>query len=45
MNFIIKLLKSKNLITEILYDLIMVIINKLTRNVHFILFKKTFNTK
>ena len=36
MDFIIKLKKSKDSITIILYDLIMVVVNKLIKCIHFI---------
>ena len=45
MDFITKLPKSKNLTTKILYNSIMVVVNKLTKYTHFIPFKETFNTK
>ena len=45
MNFIIKLFKSKDLVVEILYNLIMVIIDKLIKHVHFIPFKKKFDVE
>ena len=44
-DFIIKLLKSKDLITKIFYNLIMIVINKLTKYIHFISFKETFDAK
>ena len=40
MDFIIKLLKSKNSTTKMIYDLIIIVINKLLKYIHFILFKK-----
>ena len=45
MDFIIKLLKSKDLLTKILYNLVIMIINKLIEDIHFVLFKKKFNAK
>ena len=45
MDFITKLLKSKDPTIKIFYNLIMVIINRLMKYFHFIFFKKIFNTK
>ena len=45
MDFITKLLKSKNLITRVFYDLIIVVVDKLTKYFHFIFFKETFDTE
>ena len=45
MNFIMKLSKSKNEITEINYDNILIIVNKFLKYAHFIVFKKTYNAK
>ena len=45
MDFIMKLPKSKDFTTRILYNSIMVVVNKLTKYIHFISFKETFNTK
>ena len=45
MYFIILLLKSKNPTTKILYDSIIVVINKFKKYIYFILFKKTFDTE
>ena len=42
MDFIIKLLKSKDLTTKIFYDLIILIMDKLTKHCHFISFKEIF---
>ena len=45
MDFIIKLLKSKNSTLKILYDSIMIVIDKLTKYIHFIPFKEIFIAK
>ena len=45
MDFIIKLLKSKDSTTKIFYNLIIIIINRLTKYFHFIFFKKTFDAE
>ena len=45
MDFIIKLLKSKNSMIKTLYGSIIIVIDKLTKYIHFILFKTNFNTK
>ena len=45
MNFIIELFKFKYVTTETLYNLIMVIVNKLTNYVYFISFKKDFDVQ
>ena len=45
MDFIMKLLKSKDLITKVFYDSIMVVIDKLMKYTHFILFEKNFDAK
>ena len=45
MNFIIKLLKSKNSTNEKTYDAILVMINRLIKYCHIIFFKKTYNAK
>ena len=45
MNFIIKLLKSKDSTTKIMYNSIMVVINKLIKHVCFINFKEIFDAK
>ena len=39
-DFITRLSKSKNFILEFLYESIMVVINELTKYIHFISFKK-----
>ena len=45
MDFIIKFLKSKDPTTEILYNLIIIVINKFTKYVYFISFKEIFTAK
>ena len=45
MNFIIKLLKSKDLIITEVYDAIIVIVNRLTKYVIILPFKEKYNTK
>ena len=45
MDFITKLPKSKNEATGIIYDNILIIVNKLSKYAHFIIFKKTYNAK
>ena len=45
MDFITKLPKSKDLTTRVLYNSIMVVINRLTKYLHFIAFKETFNAE
>ena len=45
MNFITKLFKSKDSTTQKIYDFIMIMINRLTKNVHMIAFKKSYLTK
>ena len=45
MDFITKLLKSKNPTIRIFYDLIIVVMNKLTKYFHFIFFKETFDAE
>ena len=45
MDFITKLLKSKDFTMEILYDLMIIVINRLTKYVHFVFFKEIFNIK
>ena len=45
MNFIIKLLKSKNSTNEKTYDVILVMINRLIKYCHIIFFKKIYNVK
>jgi hypothetical protein len=44
MNFIIKLLKSKNLTTEIKYNLILTVIKRITKYKYFILYNKVMTT-
>ena len=45
MDFIIRLLKSKNPTIKFLYEFIIIMINKLTKYIHFILFKEIFDAK
>ena len=45
MNFITKLPRSKNEIIGIIYDNILIIVNKFSKYAHFIAFKKTYNAK
>ena len=45
MNFIIKLSRFENLIIDVTYDAILVIIDRLIKYLHVILFKKTYTTK
>ena len=45
MNFIVKLSLFKKLLTEVFYDLILTIVNQLTKKVQFILYKKVSNTE
>ena len=45
MDFITKLPKSKNLTTGVFYNSIIVVINKLTKYIYFIFYKKFFDTK
>ena len=45
MDFITKLLKSKDLITSITYNIIWVIINKHTKKTHILPFKETYTAK
>ena len=45
MDFVIKLLKSTDLVTNLRYNSILVIINRLTKYLHFILYNKTINAK
>ena len=44
-DFITKLLKSKDPTTKVFYELIIIIINKLTKYFHFISFKETFDVE
>ena len=43
MNFIVKLSLSKKFLTEVFYNLILIIVNQLTKKVQFILYKKVLN--
>ena len=45
MDFITKLPKSKDPSTEIVYDSILVMVNKLTKYTHFVLYKETFTAE
>ena len=45
MNFIVKLSFSKKFLTRVFYDSILIIVNWLTKEVHFILYKKVLNTE
>ena len=45
MNFIVKFSLSKKLLTEVFYDLILTIVNWLTKKVQFILYKKVLNAE
>ena len=45
MNFIIKLSKSKNLITHVKYDTILVIVDRFIKYSHLISFKKQYTIK
>ena len=45
MNFIVKLLFLKKLLTKVFYDLILTIVNQLTKEVQFILYKKVLNAE
>ena len=45
MDFIVKLSLSKKLLTEVFYNLILTIVNQLTKKVWFILYKKVSNTE
>ena len=40
MNFIVKLSPSKELLTEVIYDLILMIVNQLTKKVRFLPYKE-----
>ena len=44
MNFIIKLLKSRNSTINVTYDVILVIVNRFIKYTHLILFKKKYTT-
>ena len=45
MDFIIKLLKLKDLVIKDVFDLILIIVNRLTKYLYIITFKKTYITK
>ena len=45
MNFIIKLLLSKKLLTEVFYDVILIIMNQLTKKVRFLPYKEVLDAK
>ena len=45
MSFIVKLPKSEDVNTDIKYNCILVIIDKLTKYAHFISYMETFETK
>ena len=45
MDFIIKLLKSKNLTTEVLYNSIIIVVDRLVKHFYFILFKEIFDAE
>ena len=45
MDFITKLLKSRDPTTGIQYNSIMVVVDRLTKYTHFIPFKETFNAE
>ena len=45
MNFIIKLSKSRNSTNEKTYDVILVIIDRLTKYCHIVFFKETYNVE
>ena len=45
MDFITKFLKSKDLTTAIIYDSIIIVIDKLIKYTHFISFIKTYNVE
>ena len=45
MNFIVKLLFLKKLLTKVFYDLILTIVNQLIKEIQFILYKKVLNAK
>ena len=44
-NYVTKLLKSKDPTTRVFYNSIIVVVNKLTKYSHFILFKEIFNAE
>ena len=45
MDFITKLLKSKDFTTKVFYNSIMVVVDKLTKYIHFIFFQKIFDAE
>ena len=45
MNFIIKLSSSKKLLTKVIYDLILIIVDQLIKKVRFILYLKALNAE
>ena len=45
MNFIVKLSLSKKLLTKVFYNLILTIVNQLTKEVQFISYKKVSNAE
>ena len=45
MNFIVKLLKSEDVSTEVKYNNILIVVNKLTKYAHLIFYNKNFITK
>ena len=45
MDFIVKFLQSENINIKIKYNNILIIINKLTKYIYFILYKKLFEVK
>ena len=45
MNFIVKLLPSKNIITDMKYDSILVVVDKLTKYAHFIPWREKRNAE
>ena len=44
-DFITKLPKSKDSMTSMMYDLIIIVVNRLTKYTHFILFKETYDAE
>ena len=45
MNFIVKLSPSKKLLTEVTYDLILIIVNQLIKDVRFLPYKEVSDAK
>ena len=45
MDFITKLLKSKDPTTSVIYNSIIVVVNKLIKYIHFILFQEIYNAE